>query len=642
VCGIFGWIARPGELPHPGLVAAATHSLYARGPDSKGYAQQGRVAFGARRLAIIDLTSGDQPVVTVCGRVAVMQNGEIYNYRNLRAELLALGHPLRTTGDTEILAYGYLAWGLEGLLARLDGMYAFAIHDRGRGLIHLARDRFGEKPLFYSYDGGELIFSSQLLTVARHPNVDFAINPVALEAYLALHFVPGDETMLSGIRKLPGGHCLTYRLDDCSVAIRRYWQLSPMPPDGVMSRSAAAGELRDRMRAAVRSRLVSDVPVGAFLSGGIDSSIIVACMAEAASDLKTFSVGFESDRLDESRHALTVARHFGTDHHHISFALSDFDGLLPDVVVAMDEPIGDQAMLPALWLARSAREQVTVVLSGEGADEVFGGYDYYRSHALPADWRAVAHLALRPFFPPAVIDCTPICWSKHQTRSGFPLLFGETAVGRLLRGRQRFNDTDWARRFAADYRGICDPLQAACFTDIATWLPDDLLVKYDKMAMAASLEGRCPYLTPSLVEWALQLPAQFKTGGRLTKTILREAFAGALPDGISQRPKQGFVLPLSEYFCGRGRELLLDHVRVSIDDAVLRNDALSFLVEQELTVPQPNGRNLFALLLYKLWLVHAYRAPKFRPTAAGEADLGSGDEWIGPGTARAEPEFTAR
>jgi asparagine synthase (glutamine-hydrolysing) len=614
--GIFGWIAQ--SAPDPGLVAAAMHSLHRRGPDSGGYTEHGRVAFGARRLAIIDLESGDQPVVTACGRVAAMQNGVIYNFRALRGELLSLRHPLQTSCDTEILAYGYLEWGIEGLLERLDGMYAFAIHDRERGRVHVARDRLGEKPLFYFHNGRELIFSSQLLTVARHPSVDFAINPVALDAYLALHFVPGEETILAGIRKLPAGHYFSYELGESDLRIHRYWRLPATRPNDRISRQAAAIELAGRVREAVRSRLVSDVPVGAFLSGGLDSSVVVACMAETVPDLKTFSIGFESDRLDESHYARLVSRHFGTDHHYIYFTLADFDTLLPDVVAAMDEPIGDQAMLPMLWLARRAREEVTVVLGGEGADEIFGGYDYYQTRTLPNDWRAVAHSALRPFFPPIEDDSTPICWAERTTRSGYPLVFDEGICSALLRSRKRFNDSPWARAFAADYREFQDPLQAACFTDLTTWLPDDLLVKYDKMAMAVSLEGRCPYLTPSLVEWALQLPDRLKVAAPVSKIVLREAFASVLPKPIGRRPKQELLLPLDEYFQGRGRELLSDYVRVSADEEVLRNDRLISLVDQQFASPAPNGRNLFALLLYKMWLAHAYALPKFRPISLAD------------------------
>jgi asparagine synthase (glutamine-hydrolysing) len=616
MCGIFGWIAKAG--PDRGLVAAAMHSLYLRGPDSGGYAEYGRVAFGARRLAIIDLESGDQPIITACGRVAAMQNGEIYNFRTLRGELLSLGRRLQTSSDTEVLAYGYLEWGIDGLLERLDGMYAFAVHDREKGSVHVARDRLGEKPLFYFHNGRELIFSSQLLTVARHPSVDFAINPIALDAYLAMHFVPGEETVLAGIRKLPAGHYFSYDLGESNLRIHRYWRLRATRPNDLISRQAAASELADRVREAVRSRLISDVPVGAFLSGGLDSSVIVACMADAVPDLKTFSIGFESDRLDESHYARLVARHFGTDHHHISFTLSDFDTLLPEVVAAMDEPIGDQAMLPLLWLARRAREQVTVVLGGEGADEIFGGYDYYQTRALPNDWRAVAHAALRPFFRPLEEDCTPICWAEMTTQSGYPLLLDDATCSALLRSRKRFNDSNWARTFAADYREFHDPLQAACFADLTTWLPDDLLVKYDKMAMAVSLEGRCPYLTPSLVEWALHLPDRLKVNAPASKIVLREAFASVLPKPISRRPKQGFLLPLDEYFQGRGRELLLDYVRVSVDEEVVRNDQLISLVDRQFASPALNSRNLFALLLYKMWLAHAYALPKFRPANLAE------------------------
>lgn len=616
MCGIFGYIASKDQRPDPGIIRAATDSLFARGPDSSGYAQNGRVAFGARRLAIIDLESGNQPIESQCGKVVAMQNGEVYNYQELRSELLRLGFPLRTTGDTEVLTYGYMAWGIDGLLERLDGMYAFAVHDRANNLVHIARDRMGEKPLFYHADGRHLVFSSQLLTVARYPGVPFRLNPSGVEAYLSLHFVPGDETILEGIHKLPPGHVLTYRLGDERLTVRRYWHLQPQPVRSGVDREALREELRSRVQAAVSSRLVSDVPVGAFLSGGIDSSIVVACMAGKVADLKTFSVGFETPELDESPYARAVAAKFGTDHHHLTFGLNDFEHLLPDVVSSVDEPIGDQAMLPALWMARLARQHVTVVLSGEGADEIFGGYGYYRPRMLPPDWRRTAYDALRPFAKLPEENFRLLAPGAVETPSGYPLLMAGSGLAAVLRRTGVFEKTPWADRFASDLGEFRDPLQAACFTDLTTWLPDNLLVKFDKMAMGVSLEGRCPYLQPSLVEWALGLPQDLKIGSRHVKELLREAFADALPDTILRRPKQGFILPLSQWFRHTGRSMMMDYLGVAIDDGVLRSDRLRRTVEGWLDQPEPPGRNLMALLLYRMWLVHAYQQPKFRPKPA--------------------------
>lgn len=623
MCGIFGIVARVGEPADPGILRAATDSLYARGPDSSGYALNGRVGFGARRLAIIDLHSGDQPIESQCGRVVAMQNGEIYNYRELRAELLRLGFPLRTSGDTEVLTYGYMAWGIDGLLERLDGMYAFAVHDRSRGLVHIARDRMGEKPLFYHTDGERLVFSSQLLTVARYPHVPFRLNPSGIEAYLALHFVPGEETVLDGIRKLPPAHVLTYRLDNNCATVRRYWKIEPQPIRPPLDRRSVTEELRARVEEAVSSRLVSDVPVGAFLSGGIDSSIIVACMAERVSDLKTFSVGFEDQALDESLYARMVAKRFGTDHHHLIFGHKDFERLIPDVVAAVDEPIGDQAMLPAMWMARLARQHVTVVLSGEGADEIFAGYDYYRPRMLPNDWRFTAYAALRPFVRPLERESRLLGPGQQETPSGYPFVLGPSSLAPILRQSGLFARTSWADRFAADHMAFHDPLQAACFTDLVTWLPDDLLVKFDKMAMGVSLEGRCPYLQPSLVQWALGLPQNFKVGVRGSKEILREAFTDLLPPDILQRRKHGFILPLSEFFKGPlGRSMMMDHLGVGIDDGVIRTNRLRTKVESWLAQPEPPGRVLLALLLYRMWLIHAYQQPKFVAVADGAAASG--------------------
>lgn len=619
MCGIFGFVAPKGSAPDLYL-EAATESLLLRGPDSSGYSVRDRVAFGARRLAIIDLQSGDQPVETACGRVVAMQNGEIYNFGELRAELLRMGLPLKTSGDTEVLAYGYLAWGLEGLLRRIDGMYAFAIHDRASQCVHIARDRMGEKPLFYYADARRLVFSSQLLTVLRHPDVPFGLNPTGIEAYLALHYVPGEETVLQGIKKLPPAHFLTWSLESDEYSVRRYWGLLPRSDLGMLDRRELPAAVRARVSAAVASRLVSDVPVGAFLSGGIDSSVIVACMADRVADLKTFSVGFDQDDLDESPYARLVAERFGTDHHHLMFGLKDFDALVPEVVEAMDEPIGDQAMLPVLLMARLARRHVTVVVSGEGADEVFGGYEYYRAMALPHDWRYQAYRAIRPFHSPSV-DELLLLGSRGTTPSGYPLVFDGPLLNNILRRGRSFESGPWAGGFRHDLSAFHDALQGACFTDLVTWLPDNLLVKLDKMAMAVSLEGRCPYLKPDLVEWALALPQQFKLGSRLSKQILREAFADALPSSIVNRPKQGFVLPLAQFFRESGRSMILDHLAVGMDDDILFGSRLGTYVEKWLSMPEPPVRQLMALLLYRMWLTHAYRQPKFRRSAGALGDI---------------------
>ncbi|WP_159107357.1 asparagine synthase (glutamine-hydrolyzing) [Azospirillum sp. B506] len=613
MCGMFGIVTRKGEQPNFGLLVSATDSLQARGPDSGGHAVSGRVAFGARRPAVIDLNSGGQPVESRCGTVVAMQNGAIYNHKDLRAELLGLGYPLRSSGDTEILTYGYMAWGIDGLLERLDGLYTFAVHDRAQGVVHLARDRMGEKRCFYHFDGQSLVFSSQLLTVARCPNIPFRLNPSAVEAYFALHFVPGEETVLEGIHKLQPAHVLTYRLDSDSVVVRRYWQIEPQPIRPPLHRREATAELRRRVESAVDSRLIGDVPVGAFLSGGIASSAIVACMAERVAGLKTFSVGFEDGKFDEIPYALTVARRFGTDHHHLTFGMKDFEQLIPDVVAAMDEPTGDQALLPALWMARLARQHVAVSLSGEGADEIFAGHDHYQPKMLPDDWRATAYAAFRPFFKPTEVDSTMFHRTSDRTPSGFPLVIDGEARAAILRRPGMFEHSPWSKSFADGFAKFQDPLQAACYTDLVTSLPDNLLVKVDTMAMSASLEGRCPFLQPDLVQWALGLPQRFKVGLRGSKEILRDAFADRLPPEILNRRKHGLNLPLNAFFrSNAGRSMVMDHIDTMHDHGIVRSDRLRTMVTGWLTQPEPPGRNLMALLLYRMWLSHAYRQPKFQ------------------------------
>ncbi len=613
MCGIFGWISSKNQRPDRSLVEAANDSMLLRGPDSAGYELHGRVALAARRLAVLDLATGNQPIVTKCGRAAVVQNGEIYNFAELRKSLLARGHKFASKGDTEVLGCGFVEWGIEGLLKRIDGMYAFAIHDRKSSIIHIARDRFGEKPLFYWHAKGEFIFASQLLTIARHPSIDWTLNGTSVEAYLALGFVPGEETLLSPIRKLKPGHLMSYRLEQDSLEVRSYWSLKPVSAPVEKSSDSLVRHLRYQLDAAVASRLVSDVPVGAFLSGGIDSSALVACMASRSSKVQTFSLGFREPALDEAPYAKLVSRHFGTEHHEIVLTHQDIKNLLEDVVVAMDEPIADQAAIPTLMLSRLARRSVTVALSGEGADEIFGGYGYYHSRLPLPGPRSVVYAGLRRYLSPNRSLCEPISLRDCTTPSGFPLIFGPQDLKAVLRGGLSFNATPWGSAFADQVSAIFDPLQAARYSDIVSWLPDNLLVKLDKMAMAASLESRCPYLTPTLVEWAFGLPQSLLVETRNnSKTLLRQAYADLLPRQITARKKRGFIMPLDDFFKADGRALLQDALDIVVDEAVINNSKLRQIIEQGLDQKKPPGRLLFAVLIFKLWISLATRLPKFR------------------------------
>lgn len=548
MCGIVGLIDA-SEPNIQGLVGAMRDSMVRRGPDGIGGFFEPPIGLAMRRLSVIDLEHGWQPLTSRDGEIVAFQNGEIYNHRDLRGELERRGFVFRTQSDTEVLAHGYAAWGIEGLLERVDGMYALAVLDRARKELHLARDRFGEKPLFYASEAGRFAFASSLLPLAALPWVDDRIHPPSLDRYLALHYVPGDRTILSGVRRALPGERLRVSIDDVGVSRARYYRPPLRQP-----RWSDDEELASEVEAAVRSRLVADVPVGVFLSGGLDSSIVAAVAARHSPRIDTFSMGFSSAAHDESRFAAAVAEVIGSSHHHFTFDNRSFQRLLPEVVATLDEPLGDQAMLPLYWLCREARRTVTVVLSGEGADELFAGYSYYaptsaEGSSLRSRWHRYAQTVRRRSPTPTRLAED----STSSTPSGFPVLTN-AAERKLLIGSASSAADPWEDELLSWLGTGRDPLQQATAADVATWLPDDLLVKFDRMAMAHSLEGRAPYLQRRLAERALHLPAHMRMSNGTTKVALRQMAQRWLPQSILERPKQGFVLPmrswLVEWFAG--------------------------------------------------------------------------------------------
>ncbi|MTW20204.1 asparagine synthase (glutamine-hydrolyzing) [Allochromatium palmeri] len=542
MCGIYGLIGYPDTRAGRLLDVIGTY-MRPRGPHGEGRHLEPGIALGMRRLSIIDLEHGWQPLKARDGQVVCFQNGEIYNHRELRRELQAMGAHFETASDTEVLAHGYAHWGLDGLLARLDGMYAIAILDRDRRELILARDRFGEKPLFFTQIGAVFAYSSDLLTLAALPGQDQTLDPLALERYLALHFTPGRRTIFSAIERVLPGELLRIRLDAPAILERRRYFVQPLGP----SHSVTDEALAEFIEQAVTSRLVADVPVGVFLSGGLDSSIVAAVAARAKPAIDTFSMGFTSARHDESPFAHAVAEHVGSRHHHFEFRGDDFIELLPQVACALDEPVGDQALLPLYWLCREAAGHVSVVLAGEGADEIFAGYGYYQPFAPEPGFGGT----LRRLLSRRTQRSDPERLVRNPypaTPSGFPLL--TDMAGRRALLEPEFRDQaldDWESEFLVWLETARDPLQRATAADLATWLPDDLLVKFDRMSMAHSLEGRAPFLAPALVDAALHLPARRRQTGAESKVALRRVARRWLPPEILERRKQGFVLPMRQW-----------------------------------------------------------------------------------------------
>ncbi len=595
MCGIVGIIDTIAGMVSPGLLTTMRDVMLARGPDGDGQYLSGAVGMAMRRLSIIDIQRGWQPFFSRGNDVVAFQNGEIYNYRELKKRLENRDYEFISDGDTEVLAHGFAEWGADGLLEQLDGMYAIAILDLGKRELHLARDRFGEKPLFYGHLKGRFAYSSSLLALAALEWIDCEIDAQSLDRYLALHYAPGDATIFKGIKRVLPGERLVVPIDNPVPTIYRYYSL-PLGEEKTISDNHLAALVED----AVESRLIADVPVGIFLSGGLDSSILAAVAAAKHPGIATFSMGFQSASHDESTYAQLVSKQIKSDHHHFCFDEESFRSLLPEVAAALDEPVGDQAMLPLYWLCREARRQVKVALSGEGADEVFAGYGYYRHHATAPGWRE----KLRSSFGKAEQAPWPqrlINNPEPVTPSGFPLLT-DIATRERLTGRDNSKVDQWEANLFSWLNRSKNRMQRATATDIGSWLVDDLLIKFDRMSMAHGLEGRAPYLAPSLVESGVSLPSLQKMNGETSKVALRRVARRWLPEEIIGRPKQGFVLPmarwLAQWFAEQGRigEYFSTRAVPGLD---MREVAQ--LTEEDLSHGVRRERLLFALLLLVEW-----------------------------------------
>jgi asparagine synthase (glutamine-hydrolysing) len=594
MCGIVGLIGINKSKRE--IVERMNAEIFHRGPDSSGFYCDEKVCLAMRRLKIIDLIGGDQPIFNEDKKIVVFFNGEIYNYEKIRDRLQKLGHVFITASDTEVLAHGYEEWGIDGLLKEIEGMFAFSLLDKKRNKVFLARDRFGEKPLYYFSSEDAFYFASELKSLLVLESAPKKINPASLYSYLALHHVPGELTILKDIYKLNAGCYLKINLKDLSFTKKSYWQLKESPP--LDSYDEAVKNVRSLTEKSVKERMVADVPVGAFLSGGIDSSIITGIMSKYTKNLKTFSIGFKEADFDESIYSQEVSKHFGTDHHHFIFSSQEASDFLPMVIKYMDEPLGDQALLPVMLLSREASKYVKVVLGGEGADEIFGGYDYYN---ILNDKKSLFRRIINIFKDRhgSIIDEI-----NCVTASGFPIISSEN--DRLLliceheREAAKNGFLNKYHELTDNIKKIKNNLRRAQFTDIYTWLVDDLLIKYDRMAMSASLEGRAPYLDSELANYAFNLPSKFKLKNGRSKYILREAFKDFLPEKIFSRKKHGFNLPMSNWLRGELKNQLLASADLKQDD-LINNEHYKTLIENHLSKKEDRGRLLYSILVYRLW-----------------------------------------
>jgi asparagine synthase (glutamine-hydrolysing) len=620
MCGIAGLFHLSTAKPvDPQRVRVMTDTLVHRGPDGSGVWTAPGIGLGHRRLAIIDLVTGEQPMRSNDGALTVVFNGEIYNFRELRRELEATGAMFQTNSDTEVILHGWRLWGAD-CVTRFNGMFAFALYDETRRCLFLARDRLGVKPLFYTeLADGCVLFASELKGLLAHPLVRRTPDISAVEDFMAYGYVPDDTAIVAGVRKLPAGHHLTLRLGESLPAPVQYWDVS-FADRARGSQNALEDELVDLMRAAVRSRMVADVPLGAFLSGGVDSSAVVALMAEASSRaVTTCSIGFDQADHDETRYAGAVAERFATDHHSRTVAADDFS-IIDRLVEAFDEPFADASALPTYRVCALARETVTVALSGDGADEAFAGY---RRHAFfQGEARARALLpssVRRPLFGGLGTLYPRLDWAPRPLRAKTTLqALGRTdgeayadAVGvtsaatrRKLFSRE-FQSQLGGHRAEDRYVRVMDgapardPLDRAQYADLKIWLPGDILTKVDRTSMAVSLEAREPLLDYRLIEFAARLPVNMRVRRGVGKWLMKHALERYLPDDILYRRKMGFVTPISAWFRGA----LSEEARMIAQGSALAEtgwfdmDGISRLVTTHQAGVADHGRTLWQLLI---------------------------------------------
>jgi asparagine synthase (glutamine-hydrolysing) len=620
MCGICG-IARADTAPvQKDLLERMNAGMVHRGPDGEGYHTAPGIGLAMRRLAIIDLNTGDQPITNEDRSLWIVFNGEIYNFPDLRKELEARGHRFQTRTDTECVLHLYEEHGA-GCVQRLRGMFAFAIWDAKQQSLFIARDRLGKKPLHYTVQNGALYFASELpallAALPQKPPVDMQ----AIDMYLSLQYVPEPLSAYQGIRKLPPAHTLRWKQGE--LGTERYWQLNYGPKHSG-SVEDLEEELRQRVAEAVRIRLISDVPLGAHLSGGIDSSVVVAMMAEAGTrPVKTFTINYDEAAFSEVNYARSVAQRYGTDHHEFTLTFDDLPEAIGKVIAHIGEPFADPSALPSFFLSKLTREHVTVALNGDGGDESFAGYQRYWLDPWADRYARLPGFITRRLVP-AIVE-------RFPDRSDRPV--GHSPINGLKRLEQ-VADTDrrasilrWGSYFAPSmkqelwkepYRGS-DPRRAeqelirlfdsaparssldrTLYTDINSYLPGDLLVKADRMAMANSLEGRSPLLDHQLMEWAACLPEEYRVRGRKGKVLLRKAFRKHLPENVQGRGKQGFGVPVGAWLRGPlstwAEQLIGDQLAEWFEPAVIDR-----LFEEHRSGRRDHGKRLWALVALAVW-----------------------------------------
>jgi asparagine synthase (glutamine-hydrolysing) len=624
VCGIVGILDIRGrrEVSRE-LLARMNETQHHRGPDAGALHVEPGLGLGHRRLSIIDLSTGQQPMFNEDGSVVVIYNGEIYNYQSLIPELTRLGHTFKTRSDTEVIVHGWEAWGTE-CVKRFRGMFAFALWDRNRSTLFLARDRLGVKPLHYALlPDGTFLFGSELKSLLAHPGLARDIDPCAVEDYFALGYIPEPRTIFTSAKKLPPGHTLAIRRGAPLPEPVEYWE-PRFTLDRRLSLAEATAELSQRLDESVRLRLISEVPLGAFLSGGVDSSAVVAAMASASTEpVNTCSIAFADPAFDESRYALQVAQRYGTRHFVDRVESDDFD-LVDALARLYDEPFADSSAIPTYRVCQLARKHVTVALSGDGGDENFAGYRRYRLHLAEERMRRALPLTLRRSVFGLLGEVYPKAdWAPRMLRakSTFEAL-GRDSVGAYFHGVSILRDgmrerlfTDAFKKRLGGYNAIetfrrharradtDDPLALVQYLDLKTYLVGDINTKVDRASMAHSLEVREPLMDHPLVEWLASLPSSLKVHGQEGKWLLKKAMEPRLPREILYRPKMGFAVPLARWFRGPLHKRVHDSL---LGERLAATGFFDRAYLQELLAHHQSGRRDYSSSLWTLLMFDAF------------------------------------
>lgn len=625
MCGIAGIFDLHGQREiSADLLKRMSDSIRHRGPDGEGFFYDGGIGLAHRRLAIIDIGGGDQPIYNEDGSIAVVFNGEIYNFQELAEELIRAGHRFKTHCDTEVIVHGWEEWGPE-CLQRFRGMFAFALWDSRDKTLFLARDRFGKKPLHYAtLNDGQLIFASEIKALTCHPALERSIDIYAIEDYFAYGYIPDPRSIFAAVRKLPGGHYLRVRRGQKLPEPVCYWDLH-FQDNRAHDEAAAVAALTEQLKTATDLRMIADVPLGAFLSGGVDSSGVVALMAGLSEQpVKTFSIAFDDPEYDETTYAQMIATRYNTDHFSRLVDPQDIS-LVDRLSDIYDEPFGDDSAMPTLRVCETARERVTVALSGDGGDEIFAGYRRYPWHVheerlrtlLPASLRRALFGTLGRLYPK--LDWAPRIFRAKNTFQELALdgaegYFMSVSVlndalrnhlysAKMKRQLDGYHAIEVLRRHmaAAD---TDDALAQAQYADIKTYLPGDILTKVDRASMAVSLEVRAPLLDHRIGEWAATLAPEMRLNGNMGKYILKKTFEPLVPGDILYRPKKGFAVPVGGWFRGPLRQRIRDAVTSPLmgDTGLFDMNFLHRLVDEHQSGRRNHAAVLWALLMFESFL----------------------------------------